>query len=103
MLVEPHRNDLHMLWKRVGIAQQSWKQRIQSRLDLAAGMLRTLNPESVVERGYAIVTAGKKIITDASEVAIGDALNLKMSGGTVRTRAFEIDLRENHGKEKTDL
>ena len=57
-------------------------ERTTSRLAALAQNLAHLNPQSVLERGYAIVTAKDgAIVEDASTLAIGDAVDLAFARG----------------------
>lgn len=46
-----------------------------------SGRLSTLNPLQVVERGYALVTSGKKVVTSHKQVKSGDELKLQFAEG----------------------
>jgi exodeoxyribonuclease VII large subunit len=49
--------------------------------------LKHLNPELVLERGYAIVqTESGAIVRDANELAVGDALRLKLGRGAAEVK-----------------
>jgi exodeoxyribonuclease VII large subunit len=57
------------------------------RLATLGQSLRHLNPQSVLDRGYSIVTtAGGAVVHDAGELAVGDALNLRFARGEVDAR-----------------
>ena len=53
-------------------------------LDRLSGALRHLDPDAVLERGYAIVrdSAGR-IVSDAATVSAGDGIDIKLSAGTL--------------------
>lgn len=73
------------------------------RLELAQGMLRTLDPASVVDRGYAIVTRGDRIVTGVRGLDLNEDLSLRFSDGTVRARVIDIEGRKAYGQEEADL
>ena len=73
------------------------------RLTLAQGMLRTMNPASVVDRGYAIVTRGKRIVTGVDGLRVNENLALRFSDGTAKVLVAEIEGRKTDGQEKADL
>jgi len=52
--------------------------------------LSSLNPTNVLERGYAVVTSGKKLVKSTHDVFPGDALNIQVSDG-----AFQAEVTEN--------
>ena len=50
-----------------------------------AGKLDTLSPLAVLSRGYALVwdAGGRRLLRSADEVAVGDALRVRLHGGTL--------------------
>jgi exodeoxyribonuclease VII large subunit len=46
-------------------------------------MLETLSPLKVVERGYAIVTKDQGVVKDASQVAPGDEIQIRIASGEI--------------------
>lgn len=96
-IVAPRKRDLDFSFSRFEKAFRMSRDKAEHRLKLAEGMLRTLNPESVVERGYAIVSSENGIHTRVSEISPGMRLNLRMSGGSAKVLAESIELREDHG------
>lgn len=97
MIVLPRRELLERMYDRVGSAVKRYLERGQNRLNFAEGMLRTLDPDGVVERGYAIVYRDKKIIENVSQISDGDALNLRMAGGEAIVVADCVVLRDENG------
>ncbi|MEO8306089.1 MAG: exodeoxyribonuclease VII large subunit [Betaproteobacteria bacterium] len=58
-------------------------ERLRARVATAEQSLAHLNPQAVLERGYAIVTtAGGVIVDDASRLAVGDDVALAFARGT---------------------
>ena len=87
---------------RLGAAMERRMERDRHRLELAGGLLRSLNPENVVSRGYAIVERAGKILTHAADANPGEALDIRLPDGTIRATAEEVKVKE-HGKEKADV
>lgn len=75
----------------------------KGRLALADGMLRALNPEGVIERGYAVVTVGSRLATCAEQIRENDSLTIRMAGGSVDAVATNVKVVRDNGKEETDL
>lgn len=96
-IIEPRTLALESLYRRFNAVATANLERCRSRLKVVDGMLRTLNPEGVLERGYAIVSKGERIVASASQIACGDVLNVKMSGGTAVVRTDSIELRDQNG------
>ena len=56
---------------------------LETRVTVLARGLAHLNPQAVLGRGYAIVTArGGEIVEDAARLAIGDDVELAFARGT---------------------
>lgn len=75
----------------------------KGRLALADGMLRALNPEGVIERGYAVVTVGSRLATCAEQIRENDSLTIRMAGGSVDAVATNVKVVRDNGEEETDL
>jgi exodeoxyribonuclease VII large subunit len=75
------------------------------RLDRAAGelgalatRLDALSPLRVLDRGYALTTCGERVVRAARDVAIGDAIELRLGVGRLGCRVETIDEDEGgHG------
>lgn len=62
----------------------------QSRLDRAAQALQLLNPQQVLDRGYAVVfDASGRAVTDAATVAIDSAVRIQLRHGVLGARVTE--------------
>ena len=70
-----------------------WKlQDGRERLALAAASLDALSPLGVLQRGYAIAQdASGKLVRDASSVAQGDAVNVRLAKGRLKTRVESVE------------
>jgi exodeoxyribonuclease VII large subunit len=76
-------------WLRAGPAMVDGATR---RLAAAGQALAHLNPQSVLDRGYAIVTrADGGIVRDASTLAVADEVGLRLARGTARARVTDTD------------
>jgi exodeoxyribonuclease VII large subunit len=79
---------------RLGRAQERWLRAgpamvdgATRRLSAAGQALAHLNPQSVLDRGYAIVTrADGEIVRDASTLAVADEVGLRLARGTAQAR-----------------
>lgn len=102
VLIEPRRDRLNLISARLQSAMLRRMELAVQRLKITENMLRTLDPNSVVERGYAIVSQGKNIVTRISELSIESEFNLRFADGSVRARAIQIEV--NHiGQKEADL
>jgi exodeoxyribonuclease VII large subunit len=54
------------------------------------GMLDTLSPLKVVDRGYSIATVKKAVVKSVKGLKKGDHLDVKVSDGVIKTEILEI-------------
>jgi len=55
----------------------------ERRVEHLAVALRHLNPASVLERGYSIVTkSDASIVESSAQIAVGDALSIRFAAGS---------------------
>jgi len=59
-------------------------------LGAVAARLDALSPLRVLERGYALATAGGHVVSDAAALAPGDAIDLRLARGEVRCTVDEV-------------
>lgn len=58
-------------------------ERKQSKMARMMGMLDSLSPLKVVDRGYSIVTKDKEVIKSASQVVKGDHIDIRLAEGSI--------------------
>jgi len=86
-----HRAALRELQERAALATRRGLERRGRALAESAGRLSALSPLSVLERGYALATAGDRVVTDAAQVRAGDRIDLRLARGSLR-----CDVRSVH-------
>ena len=64
-------------------------ERRRASLEHAAGRLRALSPRATLERGYAIVRAGREIVRESTQVAAGDPVDVELGRGGFGARVEE--------------
>ena len=75
---------LDELWERLAHGGPARLRGLADRLRSQQQLLASLNPRAVLERGYAIArTADGHVVTDASAIAVGDALEVTLARGSV--------------------
>ena len=90
---------LGMAGMRLDAAMDKQFTRPQERLDRAKARLAALNPAAVLERGYALVMQGDKVVTSAAAANEINQMTLRFHDGSVR-----VERRNEHGcEEKADL
>lgn len=63
----------------------------QKDLKLKRSMVETLNPESALKRGYAMVRAGGKVVHSVQELKLGSALDLRLQDGNVKATVDGVE------------
>lgn len=83
---------LHLRQLRAGLSTQMMRRR-HARLSMLAGLagkLEALDPQRVLERGYAIVRAASgQVVADAARVREGEVVDIRFARGEVRARVEE--------------
>jgi len=81
---------IHQYFQHLDEISRVFDQSVAHRFTLLAQMLHSLekriaslNPETVLERGYAILTRNGKVISRVKQLQTEDAIDIKMTDGTV--------------------
>ncbi len=84
-------NNFHSLEERFFRAGYEFESNLHlslQKVESFATQLQVLNPEAILERGYSIAYNEKgKVVKSVKGVAAGDILNLRVSDGTIKTKA----------------
>lgn len=92
--VRSRKPQLAMLGMRLDNAVDSSLHRRREQLRRLHTRLESLNPTGVLQRGYALVTAGDGLVTSAAQANQHDAMRLVFHDGSVAVRRAEED---SHG------
>lgn len=93
-LIAPRRAALDALGERFIRALPAVQDKARTRLKHAAASLRALNPEAVLERGYAIVFDDKGLLRRATDAEIGKSVSVRMYDGTLYAKITSRQLGE---------
>lgn len=86
---------LDALQQRLMRAGQANTRALSLRLDSLASQLAQLNPDAVLERGYAIVRqADGGIVRNAADLAVGDRIALTLARGSAAAEVLSVDSPE---------
>ena len=80
-LIEPRRRAVEQLDQRMSAALPAIVSRQSARLEALAASLRALNPEAVLDRGYAIVRRESRIVGGISELELNDRVLIRFHDG----------------------
>ena len=86
LLIERRETALERLTGRMTRAAQAMPQTKQARLDGLMRALNAVNPNAVLERGYAVVRQNGQAVTDASALDVGDLIDVTLKNGTLGAR-----------------
>lgn len=92
-IIDEKKKELEYLKARSEQAQFFLIEKKKSSLSRLMGMLESLSPLKVVERGYSIVTKQNEVIKSASQVQKGDRVNIRLAQGSLT--AVVDSLKEN--------
>lgn len=83
MLIEPRRSRLEGASARLAQAVRARLEAERTRLGMAAKTLSAVDPQKVIERGYAVVKRDGRYVTRAEALHVNDDITVVMSGGEV--------------------
>lgn len=88
LLLARHEAGLATLRQRLVDLEQRFLERRGARLEQCSSILRSVSPQAVLERGYAMVQMipGGEIVKSITKVSPGDQLSLRLSDGAVVCR-----------------
>jgi len=66
-----------------------------NRWKIAARALDTVSPLATLERGFAVVKHKNKVISDASDLTVGDRINTRVARGTIHSKIDSIETIED--------
>lgn len=81
--IDRKKKDLVYLTGRSEKALLRGVERKQAQLSKAMGLLDSLSPLKVVERGYSLVTKNKEVIKSSAQVKKGDVLDIRLAQGSL--------------------
>ncbi|WP_413559362.1 exodeoxyribonuclease VII large subunit [Bdellovibrio sp. HCB209] len=82
-LIDRRKKELTFLKQRSEKALMFSLERKKSRMDRMMAMLDSMSPLRVVDRGYSIVTKDSKVIKSASQVNVGDSIDIRLAQGSL--------------------
>ena len=94
-MILPRRTMLDQLSRRADAALPIQLEKARARLQHAEASLRALDPEAVLERGYAIVEGAGGIVEGARGVHIGDNVTIRLSDGRLGADITSIESEDD--------
>lgn len=88
--IEKKRKEVVYLSSRLEKTAQFSIEKKRARMARLFGILDSLSPLRVVERGYSIVTKQKKIIKSSEQVRVGDNLEVRLAKGSLTVAVSEL-------------
>jgi exodeoxyribonuclease VII large subunit len=65
-------------------------ERKRAALESTAGRLQVLSPLKTLQRGYAIVRTASHVVTDVSELTMGETVDVRLASGSFGARVEEV-------------
>ncbi len=93
-LVAVRRDAVARLGEKANLLIRGYLDRAKDRLMASVGKADALSPLSILSRGYSIAELNGRIIKSASELKIGDDVQIKLSDGRVSAAVTDI-IKEN--------
>ena len=89
-ILERERERVERAHARLRTAPALAVERKRAVLEATAGKLRVLSPLQTLERGYAIIRTESHVVTDASSLAVGGAVDVRVARGSFDARVEEV-------------
>ena len=96
-IMEKERERLVTLQTRLQDRMSHWLPNLRDTIESSSRMLRQVDPNRILARGYAIVRIGDTIIRDTSSLVIGKEIGIQLAGGSVDAEVLRIN---GKGKQK---
>ncbi len=88
--IEDRRLLLDQITRRLLTAERQRLERARAGLSRLSAALDAMSPLKVLDRGYSMAFAGERIVKSVHDVAVGEAVALRLPDGTVRASVTEI-------------
>ena len=94
------RDELNGFLKRLSRANVESLFRLKGeRLKGVSGRLTSLNPLSVLSRGYSVALKENKAVKTVKEVAVGEEIEVRLADGKIQTKITQIEEIKNERKD----
>lgn len=90
MTAQSRSRDAATLAARLGTGAGFWASRLEGRLDADLRLLRTLDPRRPLEKGYALVRKGGRLLKDAATMDAGDVVQVQLARGGFSAKVEEV-------------
>ncbi|MBQ8885642.1 MAG: exodeoxyribonuclease VII large subunit [Clostridia bacterium] len=99
-LLKGGRDELNGFLKRLSRANVESLFRLKGeRLKGVSGRLTSLNPLSVLSRGYSVALKENKAVKTVKEVAVGEEIEVRLADGKIQTKITQIEEIKNERKD----
>ena len=79
-----------------------WRRHVTQSLDAKIRFLSAVDPVRVLQRGYAIVRSGGKVVRDPAQLADGQRLAIQLAAGTITAQVQTQDTRSKTQEQQED-
>jgi exodeoxyribonuclease VII large subunit len=99
-VIERSRQRLVTYRERLDVVSTRHIEDARQTLRLRAQLLAAFNPQSALERGYALVRKGQEIVRSGSALQPGDAVDIQIVDATITAVTRQVIMRRNYGKRR---
>ncbi len=82
-VLERQKERFRTIYEQFEVGTSDWLVLIRSDLEGLGKILRQVDPKRVLARGYSLVTVGGSVVTDASELEVGQEIAVQFAKGSV--------------------
>ncbi len=100
-IIELRRSALTLSATRLDASLKARAARSRAHLGQLSRALDALNPASVLQRGFALVSDEGGIVKNAAHLKAGKGYTLTLTGGRARATVYEVELEDHHGSQET--
>ena len=90
-IIAPYSEELSERYERLNSALKASTDAKRTKFSMTVGKLEALSPLAVLSRGYSVVRSSGVAVVDASDVDVGDELDIMLSHGRLSARVSSKD------------
>jgi exodeoxyribonuclease VII large subunit len=90
-VLERQKERFRVIYDQLMVTTGDWLPLIRSDLEGLGKILRQVDPKRVLARGYSLVTVGGAVVTKASELEVGQDINVQFATGSADAQVKRVD------------
>ena len=93
-----HRRELRVLRETLQASAKQLVLSARSQLTLRSQVLQAFNPQTMLDRGYALVRRGETVIRSGQQLQVGDELRIDLRDAELTSEVKGITMKDDHDK-----